>query len=197
MLWIALAAQISAPQALREQNWFTTSDLPAGLMPESNVGAIFYRLTISPTGKIQNCTIEASSGEPKLDAYTCGIVRRKAHLLSARWLDGSPSYGIYRSSVVWVLNGGEGYLTPLDIEIQINRLPPDVRPSTKFTLTFAADDHGHPVACEPPAKANAALMKVACDQLMTNFTALAVIDEVGKPVRSVQTAAVAFVEAKR
>ena len=56
----------------------TNADYPARAMREEREGATTYRLTITPTGRVSNCEIVASSGHADLDAETCRVVRMRA-----------------------------------------------------------------------------------------------------------------------
>ena len=53
-------------------------DYPAAALRAGEEGDVEYRLTIGPTGRVEECVVTASSGSASLDAATC-------RLLGGRW----------------------------------------------------------------------------------------------------------------
>jgi hypothetical protein len=153
---------------------------------------------------MQDCSAEQSSGDARLDAYTCALILKRGKFKApARWLDGSPAYGVVRLPVFWAARSP----TPpppfqADLVLTVSKLPDGVRSPAVERLMFAADENGHFVSCEsrPPQTygepANPAnneqLVQVACGQLIKTYTAIAAKDENGRPVRSIQNASVLF-----
>jgi len=76
MFWIAVAAQLAAPQP--KYMWLSSDDTPYSQLPAKGYTSVAVRLTISPDGTIQNCEIEDSSGDRAIDGYTCSLSMRRA-----------------------------------------------------------------------------------------------------------------------
>jgi len=212
MIWLALAAQLSLPAPanahvhdLREL--FSVDDFPDYLQGVSSLWRIVYtRTTVRPDGTVQGCTAEVSSGDSKLDAYTCAIILKRAKLTPARWVDGTSVFGVLRLPVSWTITDSpptpeDGLKASVpDIDVSVDRLPKGVRSITGLELQVAADERGHPVSCidYPPIDKSAAkrhfpeLVPIACGQVMANLSLAPPIDATGKAVRSVQSVTVHF-----
>src|SRR6266567_3528158 len=98
MFWLALAAQLSGPQPIDYSTWFSLDDNPRYLQ-ENRMTLV--RAVVRPDGSLKNCEIESSSGDSRLDTYTCALVQKRARYTPARWINGSPTYGIDRMRVLW------------------------------------------------------------------------------------------------
>src|SRR5947209_4490458 len=108
MLWLALAALFSLPMPVGVplpdiRAVFSADDFPEYLERAGGAWIVHTRTTVRPDGTIQSCATELSSGDSKLDAYTCALIVKRAKFLPARWTDGSPVYGVIRVPVVWVV----------------------------------------------------------------------------------------------
>src|SRR4051812_28790294 len=92
MLLLALAAQLSLPAPANAhvhdvRELFSADDFPDYLQGHSSLRRMVYtRTTVRPDGSVQGCTAEASSGDAKLDAYTCAIILKRAKFTPARWV---------------------------------------------------------------------------------------------------------------
>src|SRR5437764_1488841 len=101
MFWIALAAQLSAPTPTNF-HWVSYDDVPQYLIEKNNgTWAVGTRLVVAPSGKLERCDIDTSSGVAELDEYTCVLLLKRARFQPARWTDGSPVYGAYRTVITW------------------------------------------------------------------------------------------------
>ena len=136
-----------------------------------------------------------------MDAYTCGIIEKRARFVPAKWVDGSPVYGVLRADIVWgsIFSGIDlDPDFPPDMYISVNRLPKGARKRVTVNLMIAVDDTGHLHGCgQAPSvwkheKTFPELIPMACEQLMKQFVAVPARDASGKPVRSVQSASVDF-----
>ena len=198
MLWIALAAQLSAPQ-LREV-WLENDDTPVNLLAAREFVQVRLRLTVSPTGSVPRCDIEQSSGTRAIDSYTCDLARGRASFQPARSPQGVAQYGMYRIRVIWAAR-------PVDVEpsgdliARLNPRPRGIRLPALTRVMFAVDKAGRISACsdEPPSlrgmkRNDPALVPIACDQLVKNFRPAPAVDENGQPIESVQNAQVLFVK---
>jgi len=210
MMWLALAAQLSlpVPANLRVPDVravFSTDDFPAYLQAAGVSRTVYTRTTVQPDGTIQGCVAEVSSGDTKLDAYTCAIIVRRARFLPAKWTDGTPVYGVIRVPVSWRIGNGppseEEALrsTVPDLELSVNRLPKHARKIAAVSLEVAADENGRVVSCgeyppaaDSPGRHFPELIPIACEQAMKTLSVHPPFDPSGKPLRSVQTASVQF-----
>ena len=196
MLWIALAAQLSAPEP--KFMWLSIDDTPVKELSTRDFAVVRLRLTISPNGRVAGCDPEHASGNVRIDNYTCDLARRRALFEPARSAEGAPSYGIHRVTVVWSK-------VPLDINpsgdlrAKLSSRPKGVHLPAVVRVMFAVSKAGQISGCtdEPPAlsgmkRNNPTLLPIACDQLVKNFRIGPAIDENGQPVESIQNAAVVF-----
>jgi TonB family protein len=201
MFWIALAAQmrVPVPGVAGISSLFSADDVPIDLVPDGEVRRVGVRVTVKPDGKLDDCRADSSSGIPKLDAYTCAIILRRARFDPAIGPDGQPTYGVIRTTVTWAVNasGGPGWAD--DLELTVSRLPTGVETPMFGSLMFAVDQAGHPSACaeEEPRRPSmqklpAVLVNIACDQLLKSYVAIPARDITGRPVPSVQNATVEF-----
>jgi hypothetical protein len=170
-------------------------DYSVGLYPNDN----------SSRRRTQDCAAERSSGDAKLDLYTCAIILKRAKFEPAKWVDGSPAYAIVRAPVTWAVAGepSESEVEkayPPDMTLTVNQLPAGAGKRVKLGLMLAVNESGRIVGCDqrlPPsrdvhARTFPELLPIACQQLTGRFTALAAKDGSGMAVRSVQTASVVF-----
>jgi hypothetical protein len=209
MMWLALAAQLSLPTLRGSipdvRAVFSADDFPAYLQMAGVSRAVFTRTIVRPDGSIQSCVAEATSGDPKLDAFTCAIIVKRAKFRPATWVDGTAAYGVGRVLVQWVVGSplseeASSKAAVADVDLSVNRLPKGARSIVIVRLQIAADERGHPVTCAevPPVdKADAKrrfpeLVPIACQQAMAGLTLVPVLDDSRKPVRSVQNAFVRF-----
>jgi hypothetical protein len=210
MFWMLLAAQLTLPVALGlsspdVRSVFTGDDMPAYVQMAGITRFVPTRVTIASDGKQQDCAVERGSGDAKLDALTCLIIRKRAKFQAAKWLDGSPAYGVLRVPITWAIGSPPSKdeyrkAYPADMELTVNRLPAGAHRRADVSLSIAVDESGRVVGCSerPPvsphdhAKRFPQLVLVACQQMTSGFTAVPAKDSAGKPVRSVQNAAVAF-----
>jgi protein TonB len=212
MLWIVLAApaaHISMP-ALRRSNpdvraVFSYNDVPSYLMEIGEVDRTVYsRTTVRPDGSIQGCTAEYGSGDRALDTYTCQLISKRARFMPARWLDGSPVYGVVRMPIRWLVTSApppseDSQPTTADLEISVNQLPQGARKAINVTLEIGADAGGQPLTCSEyafemrkPSPHYPEFVQIACKQVLKSFKAVAPLDAGGKPARSVQSLSVRF-----
>jgi hypothetical protein len=192
MFWIVLAAQLSAPQPIKYPHWFSLDDNPAYLVTSKG---LIIRAVVRPDGALQGCEIEASSGDQRLDSFTCRLVTERARYSHARWIDGSPAYGVDRMRVIW----GVGDPPPLraDVETTVEQLPKGVHSPVGVHVMFAADETGQPLSCSAAAprvasmpEENPRLVSVACIELIKGYKAIPPKNDAGKPIASVQNATV-------
>jgi protein TonB len=93
------------PRLVRPRNapgsWATPGDYPARDLHEGNQGVTRFRLTVGADGRVQDCTVVASSGFPGLDKATCDNVSRRARFEPATDGEGNRTAGSYSGSIRW------------------------------------------------------------------------------------------------
>jgi TonB family protein len=198
MFWLALTAQLIAPAP--QYMWLSNDDTPVNELSGRDFALVRLRLTISPKGEVARCDIEQSSGNARVDNYTCDLARRRAYFRPARSAEGAPVYGIYRAPIVWAI-GPAKLKVAADLEAKLNPRPKGIHLPAYVRVIFAVDEIGQISGCsdEPPSSQgmkpnNPTLVPIACDQLIKNFRATPAIDDNGRPVQSIQNASVAFVK---
>lgn len=104
---VAEAKPAFDPVSARPRNnpggWVTTNDYRSSWIRSELTGSARFRLTIDSGGRVESCTITASSGHPELDQATCDLVSKRARFDPAKGTDGAPTSGSYSSSVRWEL----------------------------------------------------------------------------------------------
>lgn len=191
---IALAAQMSAAEP--KYMWFSNDDTPVQEIAGRDFVRVRLRLTIPSDGRVHACEIEQSSGNPRIDLYTCELTRKRALFRPARSPAGDVTYGVYRVPVVWATKPLD-LLPSGDLSVPVKELPKGVHPPISVRLMFAVDNAGQISSCdgEPPWSSgirpnNPALVSIACDQLLRSWKAAPAKDEKGRSVSSVQNATV-------
>ena len=201
MLWIAIASQLSAPVPKNLNSWFDYRDVPESVMRGgSGAWRAGVRVYVAPDGNINSCEVETSSKVAVLDRLSCGLVQRRAKFESAHWKDGTPAYGVYRTSVSWSVDEpGRQQPFNADLDLFVKALPSGIKSPSLVRVMFAVDLDGSTSSCTAePAKGferaenNPRLVPIACEQLMKNYRPVPVTDASGVPVRSVQDALVRF-----
>jgi TonB-like protein len=213
MLWIAFAALTSLPVPINARlpdirAIFTADDVPEYLIEAgaSTTRVVYPRIVIRPDGSLQSCVAEISSGDPKLDAYTCALIIKRARWKPATWTDGTPVYGVIRVPVSWMISDAplsdEDILkteTP-DLELSVNQLPKGAHSIVDVSLEIAVDQNGRLLTCDEwphlkndHTKQFPELVPVACQQVMTKLSASPPVDPSGQKVRSVQNVSVHFI----
>jgi hypothetical protein len=205
MFWIALAAaaQISTPVPQNLRHWFSNEDVPVFLLQQnSGFWTVGIRIDVASDGKVRSCGIETSGGIPDLDALTCQIVRQRAKFRSAHWIDGSPTLGVYRTSVNWAVS-----VVPTDwtevsnpvLDLSVDHLPSGAKSPTLVRVMFAVDPLSGISSCaaEPGdnferAENIIALVPIACQELIKSYRPVPPKDRDGRSVSSVQDAVVRF-----
>jgi len=201
MFWITLAAQLISAEPISSSPLFSSEDMPKYnpyVNPEGIERRVTTRSIVRPDGSLRDCGIESTSGDSKFDSLICRLIVRRGHYTPARWMDGSPVYGVNRLPVRWTLGPRRtGDSDQSDLDLTVNRFPRGKHGPIFVQVIFAADEGGKLLACaEDRARKGSKptqhpeLVQLACDQMMKSYTAIPVRDENGKEVRSVQTGTV-------
>ncbi|MBV9527959.1 TonB family protein [Sphingomonas sp.] len=73
------------------------SDNPRGVFQ----GTVGVRFTVEPNGLVSGCRAVSSSGDPSLDARTCGLVEQRLRFAPARNSAGTPMASEVRTTYTW------------------------------------------------------------------------------------------------
>jgi len=83
--------------------WITAADYPDWAVRAELEGNVLTALTIDAEGRVSGCEISLSSGAPKLDAYSCELLMRRARFTAARGRMGRPVADVWLYSHGWKL----------------------------------------------------------------------------------------------
>lgn len=97
--------RIVPPQRARANlsSYFSEDDYPPGALRNNEQGTTGFSLTIGASGRVEGCTVTASSGSSALDQATCRILRNRARYTPARDENGNPAVGRDQGRVTWRL----------------------------------------------------------------------------------------------
>ena len=198
MFWIALAAQLSAPEP--REIWFDSNDFWAQALAQLALSAVRLRITVTPDAKVQACEIEQSSGNPGFDARVCEITMKRARFRPGSLQDGTPAYGVYRVPVVftpvppsWYVRRPQALNPVADLNLTIDHLPKGKASPLEVDLAFAVEADGRVSDCgADDDKQDPTLVGLACKEMSTQFKAVPARRPDGTPVLSVQTGRVSF-----
>jgi protein TonB len=97
--------RVSPPQRARANlnSYFSADDYPAAALRGNDQGTTGFSLTIGPSGRVEACSVTASSGSAALDQATCRILRSRARYTPARDSSGNPTSGRDSGRVTWRL----------------------------------------------------------------------------------------------
>jgi TonB family protein len=203
MLWIALAAQLSAPVPTNLPGWFAFDDFPAYLVNrDPGVWAVGIRVIVGPDGAVQGCQVESSSGDSGLDQLSCRKVVQGASFRPAMSPAGTAAPGVYRTYIAWDVTkapSATSRVSNADLNLSVASLPPGIHSPAAVRVMFAVDAQGRMTSCESEptqgfeqVEKDPALVAVACDQLMKSYKPVPAKTSAGEPVPSVQDAIVRF-----
>jgi hypothetical protein len=188
MFLLFLAAQLVAAHPTNLKPLLTADDTPVTLITPDKVQTVAMALTVGPDGKVRRCSVEATSGNPKLDSYTCDITARRAKFSP------SPTYVIWRTHVDWWVGDGHApKSTYSDLALTVTALPAGLPSPVVVKLLFAVDHSGHVSHCRPESENEpVSLVSTACEQLAKILRPRSARSESGNLVDSEQNATVMF-----
>lgn len=86
--------------------WLTLSDYPASALRLEQQGTTRFTVTVTPEGRVSDCTVTTSSGSSVLDAATCAIMTRRGRFEPATDAQGRPVTGSWSSTTAWSIPSG-------------------------------------------------------------------------------------------
>jgi protein TonB len=98
-----------APVPISQDSWIGADDYPAPAVRAGQEGRVGYKLDVSATGMVTDCTVVTSSGSPVLDIHTCDLIRLRAHFDPARRADGVAIASSFWSGMVWRIPAGDPF----------------------------------------------------------------------------------------
>jgi periplasmic protein TonB len=84
-------------------NWANANDYPSRDLQQENQGTTSFQVTVGPDGRVQSCTVTASSGFSSLDDVACRKISARARFEPALDGNGNPTTGTYSNRVRWVV----------------------------------------------------------------------------------------------
>jgi len=194
MLGLLIASQLVGARPIPNEMWFANIDPPSSVRESDDVVQTVTQTLVDKNGKVVGCRVEEKSKQPKADAFACAAIIKLGKFRPGHWSDGTPVPSIFRYT--FTFNADEDAKPTGDLELSVDRLPDGARSSVLLTLDYAADADGKISDCADapqPGLANTkaddpGLVTLACTQLVKNWQPFTVLDEAGKPTRSVQNA---------
>lgn len=198
-LIVALAAS-QAPAVPPEpigspSDWVTVDDYPAEAMRNGDGGTVKFELAVTATGKVDTCTVIASSGTPVLDDRTCAIMLERARFRPGRDAQGSPVASTFVQNVKWETwavaaesaagqpSGDDGY-PGLDIVDLESADRPD---RTILEFRISIDEAGRVASCEVTESQGTSFPHGGpCGAIAVGQQIRPIFTRDGKPVRSIQ-----------
>jgi hypothetical protein len=193
MFWIAPAAaapQISPP--VRQYVWLSLDDTPIQELPSKGSVELRLRLTVAPDGRVHRCEIERSSGDMRIDAYTCDLARRRALFRPAQSVTGEAMYGVTHQSVVWA-KVPVHTMQDADLVVKLSSFPKGVSSPIAVNVKFRVDPAGQVSMCSAlsdSSRDNPAWAPAACNELIRQSAVHAAVADGGRAVASIQDATV-------
>ena len=93
-----------AVPATAPQSWILPKDYPQIALDGGITGETKFRVTVTPFGEVDECTITKKSGYPELDKRVCSAVATRAKFYPALDDSDRPTEGSYSSAVIWTLD---------------------------------------------------------------------------------------------
>lgn len=87
--------------------YFSADDYPETAARRGIQGTTGFRLDVGADGRVTNCVVTASSGDPALDSATCSVLFSRAEYLPARDASGRAIAGSNSGRVTWRLPAPE------------------------------------------------------------------------------------------
>jgi len=201
MLLLATASA-PPPSTPDPRGLFRFDDYPPGALARGEQGTAVARLIVDPSGRVESCAIEYSTGSKDLDVTTCQILQQRTQFHSvSEGADNSPVYQVVRTPpITWSIGGPSAMrqIVGPDVELEISKAPPSKSLPFDLSVDYIVKADGSVASCEPSPRVTApptALIALACDPSNLPPTP-ALRNRAGKLVDARNTATVRFTLAK-
>ena len=84
-------------------SFVTADDYPGPALYAGEEGVSMLRITISPAGRVESCSIHASSGSVALDTTACSLMMRRGRFTAALDAEGQPTRDEFIMPFEWKL----------------------------------------------------------------------------------------------
>lgn len=178
----------------RNMGWISRPQLDDLAPPSSaaHPAGALLKATVSPAGRLENCTVAFASGNPEAAQRVCRRLEEKSRMKPERDANGKDIYG----QIYIPIRFGD-YYRPLE-PVPGPVIPVDgaeSRPgkTTQAQLVVTLSDTGAVESCEvAKSSGHPELDKRACDQGVPSSKLKPLTDAEGNPVRSAQSVFVGF-----
>jgi hypothetical protein len=162
-------------------------------MPWKSEAVSGFALTISPSGKVEGCRLQATSFYPELDDKGCPALEA-ARFAPATDFHGVPAYGVVDVQVKWPQGEAAVGAAYPDVELSLARMPAGVTGRPIADLVLSVNRTGGIDSCVVAASTgSAALDAAACSSGVKAANVGPVLTPVGAPAPSVRSLRVRFV----
>ncbi len=96
-------AKVPTPTPIDQLSWVTTYDYPKSALRQGAEGTVGYRVAVDASGKVVDCQITDSSGQPTLDQPTCDLMLARGHFAPATDAQGKPVVSTFTDRIRWKL----------------------------------------------------------------------------------------------
>nr|WP_294170996.1 hypothetical protein [uncultured Sphingomonas sp.] len=191
---VAAAAAFSAPVPLDQNTWFVGF---RGQPKEGPFTVVASEITVNQYGYVEGCRAQVAVGMPAWAPFTCALIKRRARFQPAR-IAGRRTFGVFRLRTLWSQGGPLPEDKPTwDFVIPLSTAPIDLEPFSVTKIAFAVDANGRIQGCGAKGSwKHPELANIACAALPQKLAIEPTKDRRGKPMDSVQDAAVRFVGAQ-
>lgn len=197
----ALAAGVVAlPRPIGDPKyWLGFNEYPLDELRADRGGEVYYKALINPAGKAELCVIERATMSTGDQSRFCGRVKSSFRYKPVTGPDGLPTYFLRKERWYYFLPDVGGKAPPpsgADFEIDVQSLPKALNGRVEVRVNVAVNAAGNLTQCDAPAEATqAALAKLACDQLPTIWAVMPEKNATGEPIAYVRQMRVEFREA--
>lgn len=192
---LAAAAALSLAKPIAIGTWLTDDDYPTAAGRVAERGYIVYRLTVSPAGRVVDCSITQQTTMRK--AF-CDALTSRGNFTPATDDEGHPAFAVYEGLIPVKVPGMNMPPRPSRAAavLTVDRLPAGAPDPSDAKLALLVDASGKVAKCEAqpdreqPIDVAMTLGRIACAEL-THQPKVAQ-DEKGEPVSSVQSVLIRF-----
>ena len=121
--------QVVEPTSPRAR-WVRGGDYPRDAIDEKRQGTTKVLLVVNDGGRVDQCTVTASSGHADLDAAACAVIERRAYFHPATDAEANPIASSYRHTIVWQLDD-EAAAAPAAVQAIPAARPCKARPTAR------------------------------------------------------------------